>query len=38
MRDMLLEWKTNSFDDISGMYYDWDNEEEVTVSGRMDVQ
>lgn len=27
----------NSFDDISGMYYDWDNEEEVTVSGRKAV-
>lgn len=25
---------TDSFDDISGMYYDWDNEEEVTISGR----
>ena len=27
----------DSFDDISGMYYDWDNEEEVTVSGRKAV-
>lgn len=28
---------TDSFDDISGMYYDWDNKEEVTVSGRKAV-
>lgn len=25
---------SDSFDDISGMYYDWANEENVTVSGR----